>query len=83
MNPSIQENIGWLISILIHGILVIIFLLTRFELQAFDLDFTAVNFVAYQQIEKSFNSGGKSSVNRSHPEIDLPKRTEIEDIIPL
>ena len=83
MNSQQAEGrIGWILSIGLHGLLVLAFILTKLELQPFDLDFTPVTFAPIAEVEVG---GGVTSPRwgGAQPMVDLPRRPMLNETSPL
>jgi len=78
----LYDRTGWTVSIILHGLLVLVFLLSRLELQPFILDFTTIAFEPLTTVE----TGGGAvlpTFNGGEPLIELPRRPMLDDTSPL
>lgn len=82
MNDRSDSHIGWTLSLVLHGLLLIAFMLMTFELKPFDLDYTPITFRPLSEIE---TGGGPTSQKwgGAQPLVELPKRPMLNEGSPL
>ena len=82
MTERLADRTGWVVSIVMHGILVLVFLLSRLELKPFILDFTNIAFAPAADIEMG---GGTvlPAFGGAEPLIELPRRPMLDETSPL
>ncbi len=82
MENRMDNRLGWVISIVLHGLLIFGFYLYSLELKPFDLDFTPVTFAAMSEVD--YGGGSKSPKwGGATPKVELPKRPMLEETSPL
>lgn len=82
MSERVEERLGWIASVSVHALLVLVFLMATLELRPFVLDFTAVDFAPLSEID----AGGSSVLPEfggGQPIIELPTSPRIDDESPL
>jgi hypothetical protein len=77
-----DSHIGWILSLMVHGLLIMAFVMTNFELKPFDLDYTPVTFAPLAEIKPG---GGPTSPKwgGAQPLVELPKRPMLNETSPL
>ena len=67
---------------MVHGLLIMAFVMTNFELKPFDLDYTPVTFAPLAEIKPG---GGPTSPKwgGAQPLVELPKRPMLNETSPL
>ena len=82
MTGIYNPRTGWVVSIVVHLLLVLAFIATKLDLKPFDLDFTPVTFAP---ISEELEGSGASSEKwgGAKPLVDLPQRPMLEETSPL
>ncbi|MFN3821736.1 MAG: hypothetical protein ACK4OO_05325 [bacterium] len=73
---------GWILSLALHFLLLILFLMLKLDLKPFELNYTLLEFSSVS--EASMKVAAEGSGTSVHlPPVELPRKEELQEIIPL
>jgi TonB family protein len=82
MTESRQDLIGWLVSVVLHLLLLLLFMLAVTRLKPFELEYTSIAFAPSSAAE-AINAGAVRQFVGEKPLVELPRQRTIDDTSPL
>jgi len=73
---------GWVVSIVVHAILLLLFYLYRIDILPFILDFTPVNFAPFSDVAETEPTSVHDALSGA-PIVELPRRPMLDESSPL